>query len=478
MSQPSRPRSQVIRRRVREPLIIALPDAERPVAPPSPRKHAKTFAVALALMILVGAAFLSTPWATEHGESTPPVDALFTAVSAATVTGLATVDTATHWNFWGELVILILAQAGGLSFMVGAGLLLQMLRRGQNRLSDVLLMRDGAPTLSVQEATELTGKIVRFTILMEAGGTLLLTLRFLRDMPFRQALWSGLFHAVSSFCNAGFDLQGSYLSLIPYRSSIVVNLVVMGLVQAGALSYIVLADINRERRWRTLALDTKLVLIVNAILLAGAAASFLVTEWNYSLEGDSPGTKVLASLFQSVTARSGGYATVDFAKAHNATLFIWVVVMAVGGAAGSTAGGMKLATVGVVFVAVLSTMRGDEEPRAFGRTLPTPLILRAASVIFVFIAVHFVATVGLVATEHFLNHMEHSFIAIMFETMSAAATVGLSTGITPSLSTAGKVLLCLTMFFGRLGPLTTAYALQRRQRPTRYRFPTAQVRIG
>ncbi|MCC6791510.1 MAG: Trk family potassium uptake protein, partial [Thermomicrobiales bacterium] len=417
-------------------------------------------------------------WVTESGESTPPVDALFTAVSAAAVTGLVTVDTANHWNIAGEAIILLLIQVGGLGFMVGAGLLLQMLRRGQSRLSDVMLMQDGAPTLSPQEAIELTGRIVRFTFVVEGVGAALLTLKFWQDMPFTTALWRGLFHAVSAFCNAGFDLQGNFVSLGPYRSSVAINLIIAGLIQAGALSYIVFADLHRSRGWKALALDTKLVLLVNAIVLFASIALFLVAEWNRSLAGEPAATKGLAALFQGVAARTAGFATIDWSLAQTSTLFLWIVVMAVGGAAGSTAGGIKLATVGVVFMAVISTLRGNEEPRAFGRSIPTTLIMRAVSVIFVFMAVHFVATIALVSTEHFFSDGSIPFLALMYETMSAAATVGLSTGITPSLSDAGKLVLCATMFFGRLGPLTTAYALQRRQRPARYRFPTAQVRIG
>ena len=222
-------------------------------------------------------------------------------------------------------------------------------------------------------------------------------------MPLGRALWFGVFHSISAFCNAGFDLQGGFVSYIPYRSSVGVNLVVMALIQAGALSYVVFSDIGATRRWRSLALDTKLVLIVHGLVLAAAAGVFLLLEWNASLAGASPGTKVLASLFQSVSARSGGVASIDFAAAHAGTLFVWVLVMAIGGAAGSTAGGVKLATIGVVFVAVLSTLRGADEPRAFGRSLSTPLVMRSFVVIFVFFAVHFLATVALVATGTFLR---------------------------------------------------------------------------
>jgi trk system potassium uptake protein TrkH len=194
----------------------------RPSVPHAGR-HAQTFAAALAALILGGAALLASPWSSESGDSTPPVDALFTAVSAASVTGLVTVDTGTHWNRLGEAVILILIQAGGLGFMVGASIILQALRRGTTRLSDVLLIKEGAPTLSLREAATLSRHIVVFTFAAEAIGAAVLTLRFRQDMPLPDAIWFGVFHAVSAFCNAGFDLQGSFVSLAPYRESLVVN---------------------------------------------------------------------------------------------------------------------------------------------------------------------------------------------------------------------------------------------------------------
>jgi trk system potassium uptake protein TrkH len=472
------PRADVLRRRVRQPTVIELPVLPERPAVPHPGRHAQVFTAALAVLILGGAALLASPWASESGDSTPPIDALFTAVSAAAVTGLVTVDTATHWNRLGEAVILVLIQAGGLGFMVGASIVLQALRRGTTRLSDVLLIKEGAPTLSLREAATLSRRIVVFTFATEAAGAVVLTLRFRQDMPLPEAIWFGVFHAVSAFCNAGFDLQGGFVSLAPYRESLVVNGAIMLLVQAGALSYVVLADVAFCRRWARFALDTKLVLLANGALLLAGAVAFLAAEWGRSLAPISPAARPMAALFQSVVARTAGYATVNFAEAHHVTLFIWVAIMLAGGASGSTAGGVKLTTIGVVVAAVVSTLRGQEETQLFGRRVPTPLVFRAMAVIAVMLAVHFVATAALAASEELIGGQEFGFIALMFETMSALATVGLSTGITPELTTAGKLVLCATMFFGRLGPLTVAYALQRRQQPARYRFPATRVRIG
>ena len=470
---------QMVRRR-RGAEVIQLPP-DPPVAidgAPSVIGHSKLFALVLLAIVLVGAAMLATPWVTESGERTPPVDAFFTAVSATAVTGLVTVETQEHWNFWGELIVLALIQLGGIGFMVGASLILLMLRRGQERLDDAILIQNGSPTLSLHEASHLSRRIVWFIVAVEAIGAALLTVRFAQDRPLGEAAWHGIFHAVSAFCNAGFDLQGGYVSLVPYATSPWVNAVVILLIQAGALSYLVFADVWRVRGWRRLALDTKLVLTTNGVLLVFGMALFLATEWHGALSNMAAPWRPMGALFQSVAARTAGYATVGFADADAVTLFLWVAVMFVGGAAGSTAGGVKLATVGVLVASVVSTLRGQPEPTAFNRRIPYDVVFRALSVVALMLFVHFTLTLALVGTEGIVANQQFGFLALMFEVMSGLATVGLSTGVTPYLSTAGKLVLCLAMLFGRLGPLTVAYALQRRRQVRRYRHPIATVRIG
>ncbi|MDP9366033.1 MAG: Trk family potassium uptake protein, partial [Chloroflexota bacterium] len=437
------------------------------------------FLLAFAALVALGALLLALPWTAADGRPTPPVDALFTAVSAACVTGLVTVDTADHWNRLGQGVILVLMQGGGLSFTVGASIVLQALRRGTS-LRDALLLRDGEPALSVREALDLSRRILRFTLTVEAAGAVALALGFGLDLDLRptEAAWFGLFHAVSAFCNASFDLSGGFRSLTPYRDSVWLNVVVAALIQAGALSYLVLGDVWRQRRWRPLTLDAKLVLLAHALLVASGAAVFLALEWGQSLAGAPAWAKPMAALFHSVAARSGGFATVNLGEAGAATLFVFVGIMLVGGAPGSTAGGVRLTTVAVVVVAVVATLRGQTEPQLFGRRVATSLVFRAMAVVALFGLAHFVATLALAVTENALGGADLAFIAIMFEAASALATDGLSTGITPGLSTAGKLVLCATMFLGRVGPLTAVYALQHRQRPPRHRFPEAPLRIG
>ncbi|HEX5991389.1 MAG TPA: potassium transporter TrkG [Thermomicrobiales bacterium] len=434
------------------------------------------------VLISVGTVLLTTPWVTRAREPTPVIDAFFTAVSASSVTGLVVVDTLEHWNWFGQLVVLMLIQIGGLGFSVGASILLQMLRRGAGSytLRDEMLLKDGAPALSLREAVTLAEQIIRFTLIAEGAGTVILAIWFatVADMHLLDALWNGLFYAIAAFCNAGFDLAGGFLSLQSAATDVWVNVVLMALIQAGALSYLIFADVTRQKSWRSLALDTKIVLALNALLLGAGALVFLAAEWGGALAGHTVGSKALAALFQSVAARTAGFTTVDWNLAHPLTLFFWLGLMFVGGASGSTAGGVRLNTVGVVVAAVLSTLRGNPETQVWGRRIATPLVFRAVTVIAISLLLYGVITVALAIAEHHVGHREIGMIHLMFESMSALATVGVSTGITPALTVAGKLILCAAMFVGRIGPLTAVYALQRHQRPERYRFPEQAVRIG
>jgi trk system potassium uptake protein TrkH len=461
---------------------IFVPPPGGPGAGANARRHAQLFVLAFVVLILMGTVLLATPWVTTAREPTPVIDAFFTAVSASSVTGLVVVDTLEHWNWTGQLIVLTLIQIGGLGFAVGASILLQMLRRGAGSytLREEMLLKDGAPALSLREAVSLAGRIVRFTFIVEAIGAVMLAVWFavVAEMQPRDAIWNGVFYAISAFCNAGFDLGGGFLSLQPAASDVWVNLVFMALIQAGALSYIIFADVTRQRSWRSLALDTKIVLALNAVLLGGGALIFLAAEWGGSLAGHTIGSKALAALFQSVAARTAGFTTVDWNLAHPLTLFFWLGLMFIGGASGSTAGGVRLNTVGVVVAAVLSTLRGNPETQVWGRRIATPLVFRAVTVIAISLLLYGAVTVLLATAEHHIGHRETGMIHLMFESMSALATVGLSTGITPALTAAGKIILCAAMFVGRLGPLTAVYALQRHQRSERYRFPEEAVRIG
>lgn len=477
METRHRPGNRIVRKRVNATQIISLPKPFTRPAPATSRQLARRFVATFVVLIAIGTGLLMLPVSTENGQATPAIDALFTAVSALAVTGLVVVDTQEHWSLFGEAVILILIQLGGLGFTVGASLLLVTLGRG-NRLGTALLAQDGSPTMLIAEAVSLVKRIVRFVLVVEALGAIALTVRFVQDRPLPEAAWHGVFHSVSAFCNAGFDLQGRYLSVIGYSESVWVLGTLMVLIQAGALSYIVLSDAWNHRSWRAMRLDTKLVLASNVILLALGAVVFVVAEADASLIDVPTWAKPLNALFQSVSARTAGYASVNLGDARDSTLFLWVGLMMVGGASGSTAGGVKMTTVAIVVLAILSTIRGQQHTQIAGRRIPSAQIFLAVAVIAIFVVAHFALTLLLAVMESTVGASDLKFLAVMFETMSAAATVGLSTGITPELSGPGKLILCIAMFFGRLGPLTLAYALTRHRQPARYLLAEEPVRIG
>lgn len=457
--------------------VIPLPQQEETHSVPNATLHAQQFAVAVALIVAIGTGLLMLPISAEDGTSTSFIDALFTSISATSVTGLVTVDTQDHWSLFGEIVILAMIQLGGFGFMVGTSLVIIALGRGTS-LRAALLMQDGSPTMSLRDVTTLSVKILKFILITEAIGAVILTIHFLQYESPLNAVWFGIFHAISAFCNAGFDLQGDFQSLADQRNSPLVLVGVGGLIQFGAISYMVASDVWTQRRWKPLQLDSKLVLIMNFLLIVGATVPFMIVEWNSAMSHVDNAWKPLDALFQGIAARTAGFASVNWGDAHTSTLFMWIAVMLVGGAAGSTAGGIKLATLAVLILAVISTLRGQEEPQAFGRRIGVTVVFRALAISIMFLLVHFALTLTLVLSEDILNDNSFSFVSLMFEAMSALATVGLSTGVTPDLSTVGKLILCVGMFIGRLGPITAAYALQRRQQPRRYRYPEAQIRLG
>ena len=281
--------------------VIFAPPAAGPGPRTNARRHAQLFVLGLIVTSLAGTVLLTSPWVTRSGQRTPVVDAFFTSVSAATFTGLSVVDSLEHWNRWGQVILLALIQIGGLGFTVGASVLLQMLRRGIGAytLRDELLLKDGAPALSIQEAVFLAGRIVRFTIVAEITGAMVLTVWFVSaaGMPPRDAVWNGLFYAIAAFCNAGFDITGGFQSIRPVATDVWVNFVLIVLIQLGALSYVVFADIGRARSWRPLALDTKIVLSLNGVLLGIGTIVFLAAEWGGALAGYATESKLLASHF-------------------------------------------------------------------------------------------------------------------------------------------------------------------------------------
>ncbi|MBM4444158.1 MAG: Trk family potassium uptake protein [Chloroflexi bacterium] len=433
---------------------------------------------AFAIIIGVGAVLLMLPISSESGQSTPFIDALFTATSAVCVTGLAVVDTGTHYSLFGEGVIMALMQIGGFGIMTGGTFLLVTLGRRVG-LREKLIVGESMGLDRLGGLVPLVMGIMVFTIVAEGLGMVMFYIRFSSEYSPTAAAWTSAFHAVSAFNNAGLDIfgvdaAGNSLSLAGYQNDPLVVLTTAGLIVLGGISFIVVLDVFRIRRFSRLAVDSKLVLFTTGVLLAVGMIVILAMEYN------NPATlgpmtwpqKVLDAFFHSVTPRTAGFFVVSIPSMAVYTLFFIIMLMYIGGASGSTAGGIKVNTFGMLAATVWSTIRGKEYPGAFGREFKAQQIHRALTIVMLSIGLVGVVALVLVITE------DAPFIDVLFETVSAFGTVGLSTGITDGLTVAGKAIIVMTMFVGRLGPLTLAFSLVQRQQRTVYRYPQEDVRIG
>ncbi|HEX5015696.1 MAG TPA: potassium transporter TrkG [Candidatus Limnocylindrales bacterium] len=440
-----------------------------------PRTPAAVLVTGFAILIAVGTGLLFLPISRAAGEPADLVVAFFTATSAVCVTGLVVVDTATAWSPFGQLVVLGLVQVGGFGFMTGSTLLLLLFVGGRVGLRDRILAQAATGDLDLGGVIDIVRRIALFTILVEATGAAVLFAAFLGEArEVGQAAWYAVFHAISAFNNAGFDLFGGFQSVARYATSPVVLLTLGGLIVLGGLSVAIVADVLARRHWGRLALESKVVLLTTLVLLVAGAVAFAALEWsNPATLGSIPVEhRPLNALFESVTLRSGGFAVINQGRLGEAALFVAMALMFIGGASGSTAGGIKVNTFSVLLIAILSTVRGRPSAEAFGRRVPHELIYRALSVALLSIAFVFVVALGLEVLAG------TSFVDTTFEAISAFGTVGLSTGITPEMPPPAQILEAGAMFVGRLGPLTLALALASRQRPVLYRPALESMRIG
>jgi trk system potassium uptake protein TrkH len=423
--------------------------------------------------IVIGTILLILPISSKTGEVTSFVDALFTSTSAVCVTGLVVVDTADHWSYFGQGVILTLIQLGGFGFMTSATLFMLTLGR-RIGLRERLLIRESMGLAKLGGLVKLVKRMAIFAISIEIIGAAVFYVYLSIEDPGGPTLWQSVFHSISAFNNAGFDVFGGFRSLSEYQGDALMLLATAALIIIGGISFLFLADFFQARRFDRLSLDSKIVLLTTLFLLIVGTAIILLTEFKDpdTLGGLSLPQKILNAFFQSVTARTAGFSTINMANLANFALFFTMLLMYVGGAAGSTAGGIKVNTFGMLAAIMWSTLRGKERPGAFGRELNPQQVYRALVVVMLSLGLLALVVLLLSITEEF------SFLSLLFETVSAFGTVGLSAGITPQLSVAGRLIITATMFVGRLGPLTLALSLIQRQHHVNYRYPIDNVRIG
>ncbi|MDO5027798.1 MAG: TrkH family potassium uptake protein [Bacillota bacterium] len=424
-----------------------------------------------ALIIFIGACLLSLGIFTRSGQSIGFLNALFTAASATCVTGLVVVNTLEYWNLAGQILILTLIQIGGLGIMTLATLFPLVMRK-RIGLTSRQIIREQLNVESFSGLVKLLRYVLYFSLAVEAIGALFLAIVFVPDFGLKLGLWRSIFHSVSAFCNAGFDIMGN--SMVDYRSDIIVNFTIMTLVIVGGLGFGVNAEIFSKKKRKSFSTHGKLVLTTSLVLTVLGALVFFVIEYNniYSLGSENLGTKSLVSLFQSVVARTAGFNSLNLGAIRDSSAVLMLMLMFVGGSPGSTAGGLKTTTFGVLFAATISVIRGEESVRIFRKKVPTETVLKSLALVIISIVIVVGFSFLLSLTEDF------AYIDILYEVVSAYATVGVTRGLTGDLSNFGKLLIILTMYMGRIGPLTMAFAFGKKQKKSKLEYPDANIAVG
>ena len=401
--------------------------------------HVRVITIGYLIMILVGTALLMLPFATREGVSAGPVTALFTATSASCVTGLVLQDTATYWSLFGQMVILMLIQIGGLGFMTIAIFFFRLISK-KSSLRERAVMAESINTTHMGDFSKLVRKIIIGTIALESTGGILLALHFLRQpgFGFFKSVYYGFFHAISAFCNAGFDLMGDYSSFTSLSDSVLVNAVLITLIVVGGIGFLVWDDITACRfRFKKFSLHTKTVLTVTAVLILGGALLLFVFEHN-NTGGDKPlSEEIWVALFGSVTARTAGFNTVDTSALTSASKLITIILMFIGGSSGSTAGGVKTTTVAVILIFLIAGMRGQDNIHLYKRRIRDDVLRKSVIIISTNLLLLLFGATVLCAAQGF------NITDAVFETTSAISTVGMTTGITSN-SIKNNILCCKT----------------------------------
>lgn len=450
---------------------------------------ARTVGLGFLTVISMGTILLAMPFASDEGVWTHPVDALFTATSATCVTGLVVVDTGNYFSFWGQLVILILIQVGGLGYMTATTFLLLLLGR-QFRLRDKIAIQQTLDTPGLSGLQKLILSIIGVTLFFEVGGVAVLLPVFRQDFTLQQSWWLAIFHSISAFNNAGFSTFSD--SLMGYARSLQLNIIVTILIVFGGLGYQAITEtflwlkaslwrfwkkeISQENTERFLfSLHFKIVTRMTLFLLASGSILFLITEWNNpaTLGNWSFPDKILGAWFQSVTTRTAGFNTIEISQLSQAAIFVTIVFMFLGASPGGTGGGIKTTTLRVLFGATRSVLRGRNYVICHQRQIPQEMILKSVGVLVCSLVVAIAATFLLSISDSNLE-----LINILFEVVSAFGTVGLSLGVTSSLSIFGKLIITVTMFVGRVGVLLLISAIVQPAKRSMLQYPEENLLVG
>lgn len=441
------------------------------------------------LIIFIGAFFLTLPFSSANGRSVDFIDALFTATSAVCVTGLSTLNTFSQWTVFGKTVIIVLIQVGGLGFMSFITMIMLLLRK-KITMKERVILKESFNLNSFHGIIIFLKKIILGTIFIEISGGILLSVVFIPKYGYLTGIAYGMFHSVSAFCNAGFDIIGDS-SVCDYSADVFFNIVIMLLIISGGVGFTVWIDVfdaitalfrkNRNSLKMIImrfSLHTKLVLVVSGVLIfSGWILLFLIEYSNPDTIGNfSLGHKLIASLFQSVSLRTAGFASVPQGSLTDAGKMIGIILMAIGGSPGGTAGGIKTVTVGVIIISVISVVKGRNNMVAFKRTISLNVLQKSLTIVIMVLLGIITSTILLSLTE---KSSGYSFIDILYEATSAMATVGFTAGLTPVLTVWGKIIIMVCMFIGRLGPITVAVALaSNSDRGNSIEYPEGKILVG
>jgi trk system potassium uptake protein TrkH len=445
------------------------------------RSPARTAIIGFTLVILAGTILLMFPVAAVQ-EHLGFVDALFTSTSAVCVTGLTVVDTGSTLSLFGQSVLLVLIQIGGLGIMTMSTLFLMLAGRRPG-IAGQIVVQDTFTHSRDRHISSILKDVVVFTCIIEGLGVAFMFFCFLPGNGVKRALFLSIFHSVSAFCNAGFSLFSD--SFVGYRNNWVLNMVVCGLIICGGIGVLVLSELKRSftvkhRFLARLSLHSKLALTTTAILIVSGTIFIMMMEWHNALSSLSVPHRFLAAFFQSVTSRTAGFNTLSIGNMANETLFLIILLMFIGASPGSCGGGIKTTTFATIVVLGTSRFRGHSRPQLFNRTISDASVGKAISVTMLSIVVVCIGIMLLLMTE--IGDVAHPqsrgrFLELLFEVVSAFGTVGLSTGITSGISMIGKIILSAIMFVGRLGPLVIGVALSR-EVASRYQYAEETIMVG
>lgn len=439
--------------------------------------YVRIIAIGYLLVILIGTGLLMLPISSSDGKPTDFLTALFTATSATCVTGLVVADTATKWTTVGHTFILIMIQIGGLGFIT-MGVLLAMALHKKISLRTRGLLQESMNSMQMGGIVRLTRMVFRGTLLFEGLGAILLTIRFIPVFGTAKGIFYGIFHSVSAFCNAGFDLMGTYSgeysSFTAFYNDPIINCVFMFLIITGGIGFFVWSDLKKNTiHWHKYMLHTKITLFSTGLLLVGGTVVFLLFEGNHVFATMNGGEKLLAAAFSSVTARTAGFNTVDTAVLTSASKLFTMLLMFIGGSPGSTAGGIKTVTVVVLVAYVWSNLRAYKGINIFHRRLDDDVIQKASNVVVISSLMAIAAVIAICFWQP-----DFTVEDVMFEVLSAIGTVGMSTGLTRELSLQSRIVIILLMYCGRIGSMSFALSLTERKKAASVQLPVEKIMIG